>query len=309
MDSLTFLNNRHMDQLLNMQVFCQIVDSGSMAQAARVLGLAPATVTMLLARTETKLGARLLDRTTRRINVTEAGRLWYEYAKRIVEQAVEAEEAIRSLAAEPRGSLRIALPLGVAMTFIYPHLHEFSIRFPKIDLDLQVNDQLVDLVGNRFDLAFRAGHAKNSDLVVRRLMPYRRITCASPRYIAQYGAPQHPDDLPQHQCLLYRHEPHASHWNYQINGIVRKVSVGGMYASNESHALLAWARTGLGITIQPEWLVTDDLGNGRLVRLLEEYAINIPSELPAIYVVFPKARRRPAKVDVFVQFFTAKMAM
>jgi len=96
-----------MDQLFNMQVFCQIVDSGSMAQAARVLGLAPATVTMLLARTETKLGARLLDRTTRRINVTEAGRLWYEHAKRIVEQSAEAEEAIRSLAAEPRGSLRV----------------------------------------------------------------------------------------------------------------------------------------------------------------------------------------------------------
>lgn len=133
------------------------------AQAARVLGLAPATVTGVLARMEKKLGVRLLDRTTRRINVTEAGRLWYEHANRIIEQSIAAEDAVRSLAAEPRGALRVTLPLGVAMTFVYPHLHEFSMQFPKIDLDLQVSDRIVDLVGNRFDLALRAGHAKDSD--------------------------------------------------------------------------------------------------------------------------------------------------
>ncbi|KRB64162.1 LysR substrate-binding domain-containing protein [Noviherbaspirillum sp. Root189] len=232
-----------MDQLFNMQVFSQIVDSGSLAQAARVLGLAPATVTGVLARTEKKLGVRLLDRTTRRISVTEAGRLWYEHANRITEQAMEAEDAVRSLAAEPRGTLRVTLPLGVAMTFVYPHLQEFSTQYPKIHLDLQVSDRIVDLVGNRFDLAFRAGQAKDSDLMIRRLLYYRRITCASPRYLALYGAPQHPSDLLQHQCLLYRHEPHPLQWEYRFNGDAIKVAVKGTYASNESHVLLAWARS------------------------------------------------------------------
>lgn len=307
MDSSRLLNNCWMDQFYNMQVFCQIVDSGSMAQAARVLGLAPATVTGVLARMEKKLGVRLLDRTTRRINVTEAGRLWYEHANRIIEQSMEAEDAVRSLAAEPRGALRVTLPLGVAMTFVYPHLHEFSMQFPKIDLDLQVSDRIVDLVGNRFDLALRAGHAKDSDLMIRRLLPYRRITCASAKYLALHGAPQHPSDLLQHQCLLYRHEPHSLHWEYRIDGTTVKIPVKGAYASNETHALLAWARSGLGITIQPEWLVNDDLRNGRLIRLLDVYAMSIPSESPAIYAVFPKARNRPKKVEAFVQFFAGKM--
>jgi len=296
-----------MDQLFNMQVFCQIVDSGSMAQAARVLGLSPATVTGVLARIEKRLGVRLLDRTTRRINVTEAGRLWYEHANRLIEQSMEAEDAVRSLAMEPRGALRVTLPLGVAMTFVYPHLHEFSLQFPKIDLDLQVSDRIVDLVGNRFDLAFRAGHAEDSDLMIRRLLSYRRITCASAKYLALHGAPEHPCDLQQHQCLLYRHDPHSLHWQYRIDGVMAEVPVKGAYASNESHALLAWARSGLGITIQPEWLVDDDVRNGRLIPLLDDYAVNMPSELPAIYAVFPKARNRPKKVEAFVQFFAGKM--
>lgn len=296
-----------MDQFFNMQVFCQIVDSGSMAQAARVLGLAPATVTGALARMEKKLGVRLLDRTTRRINITEAGRLWYEHAKRIIEQSIEAEDAVRSLAAEPRGSLRVTLPLGVAMTFVYPHLHEFSARYPKIQLDLQVSDRIVDLVGNRFDLALRAGHPKDSDLACRGLLPYRRITCASPRYLASHGIPQHPSDLLQHQCLLYRHEPHPLHWEYRVDGALMKIPVRGTLASNESHALLAWARNGMGITLQPEWLVEDDLRSGRLIRLLEDYAMSKASELPSVYAMFPKARNHPKKVEAFVQFFAGKM--
>jgi len=104
--------------------------------------------------------------------------------------------------------LRVTLPLGVAMTFIYPHLPEFSMRFPKIHLDLQVSDRIIDLAGNRFDFALRAGNAKDSDLISRRMLSYRRITCTSPKYLASFGSPRHPADLADHQCLLYRHDPH-----------------------------------------------------------------------------------------------------
>jgi len=296
-----------MDQLSDMRVFCQIVDSGSMAQAGRVLGLAPATVTGALARVEKRLGARLLERTTRRISVTEAGRLWYGYAKRIVEQSNEAEDAVRSLSAEPRGHLRVTLPLGVAMMFVYPHLHEFTSRYPKIALDLQVSDRVVDLVANGFDLALRAGHPKNSDLVVRRLRTYRRLTCASPAYLAAHGTPKCPADLSGHHCLLYRHEPQSSYWNYRVDGATVPIPVNCRFSSNESHALLAWARSGMGITLQPEWLVEEDVRSGRLVSLLDDYGLRNTDELPAIYAVFSKPRNQPKKVEAFVKFFGGKI--
>ena len=297
-----------MDQLFSMQVFCQIVDSGSMAQAARVLGLAPATVTGALARVEKRLGARLLDRTTRRIAVTEAGRLWYKHAKRIIEQSHEAEDAVRSLASEPRGELRITLPLGVALTFVYPHLHEFTTRFPRISLDLQVSDRVVDLVANGFDLALRAGRPGDSAFSARCLSTYRRVTCASPGYLASHGAPRHPTELARHQCLIYRHEPHSSSWQYQVDGTTMAIPVDGAFSSNESHALIAWAKAGKGITRQPDWLVEQDLLSGGLIRLLEEYDEIGASEQPGIYAVFPKPRNHPRKVEAFVKFFSQKIA-
>lgn len=296
-----------MDHLSDMRVFCQIVDSGSLAQASRVLGLSPATVTTALARVEKRLGARLLERTTRRISVTEAGRLWYGYAKRIVEQSGEAEDAVRSLSADPRGHLRVALPLGVAMTFVYPHLQEFSARYPKIALDLQVSDRIVDLVANGFDLALRAGHPGDSDFVVKRLLHYRRITCASPAYLMEHGTPKSPSDLGSHHCLLYRHDPQPTSWHFRVDGATVAIPVNGRFSSNESHALLAWARSGMGITLQPEWLVEEDLRTGRLIPVLGECGIESKPELPAIYAVLLKPKNQPKKVEAFVQFFGEKI--
>lgn len=296
-----------MDQLISMRVFCQIVDSGSLAQAARVLGLAPATVTGALAGLEKRLNARLLDRTTRRIAITEAGRVWYQHAKRIVEQSQEAEEAVRSLTSDLRGELRLTLPLGVALTFVYPYLHEFHERFPKIGLDLQVNDRPVDLVANGFDLALRAGHPGDCGFAARRLATYRRLTCASPSYLRSFGVPQHPAELQQHQCLIYRHEPQASSWQYFVNGETIAMPVRGAFSSNESHALIAWAKAGMGITRQPDWLVDRALRSGELVRVFEAYdGIPAPS-LPGIYAFFPKPRHHPKKVEAFVKFFAGKM--
>lgn len=296
-----------MDHLFSMKVFCQIVDSGSMAQAARVLGLAPATVTGALAGLESRLSARLLDRTTRRIAVTEAGRLWYKHSKRIIEQSQEAEDAVRSLASDPRGDLRLTLPLGVALTFVYPHLHEFTERFPKIGLDLQVNDRPVDLVANGFDLALRAGYPVDSDFSARRLITYRRLTCASPDYLAIHGSPRHPSELEQHQCLVYRHEPQPSHWQYRVDGETLAIPVKSAFSSNESHALIAWAKAGMGITRQPEWLVERELRGGDLIRVLEEYDGIDASRQPGIYAIFPKARNHPKKVEAFVTFFSQKI--
>lgn len=297
-----------MDQLYNMQIFCQIIDSGSMAAAARSLGLAPATVTGLLARTEKNLGVRLLDRTTRRLHITEAGQIWYGYAKRILEEATEAENAVKSLQSQPRGVLRVTLPLGGAMVFVYPHLREFSTRFPMIELDLQINDKTINLLEHGFDMAIRVGHLKDSDLIARPLLRYQRAIFASPEYLARHGAPINPSDLGEHQCLLYQHDLQAVYWDFCVDGRTRKVLVQGKLRSNESNALLTWARAGLGITRQPTWMVAQSVREGSLVSILDEFIVTTPSELPGVYAVLPKARNYPAKVEIFIQFLSKKIS-
>lgn len=297
-----------MDQLYAMRVFCQIVDSGSMAGAARTLGLSPASITTALAHMEKRLDVRLLDRTTRRISLTEAGQIWYGYAKRILDESSEAENAVRSLASEPRGLLRITLPLGVAMRFVYPHIDEFITRYPFIELDIQVNDRVIDIIENRFDLALRVGHMRDSELIARPLLHYQRIVCASPAYLKQHGTPSHPAELAQHQCLLYQHDLQAVYWDFQIKGTIEKVQVMGKLRSNESNALLAWARSGRGLTRQPTWLVSEDLRNGTLVSVLNEFVITQHSVLPGIYAILPKSRIHPAKVEAFLGFMKEKMA-
>jgi len=296
-----------MDQLHAMRVFCQIVDSGNMAAAARALGLSAASVTMSLAQMEKRLEARLLDRTTRRINLTEAGRIWYEHAKRILDESSEAENAVRNLASEPRGLLRVTLPLGVAMRFVYPHLDAFTARYPMIDLDLQVNDRVIDIIENRFDLALRVGHMRDSELIARPLLYYQRLVCASPAYLKRHGEPYDPADLAQHQCLLYQHDLQPVTWDFQVEGEIRKVQVKGRWRSNESHALLTWARTGHGLTRQPAWMVADDIRNGTLVTVLDAFVVTQPAALPGIYAILPKARTYPAKVEAFLGFMRDKM--
>jgi DNA-binding transcriptional LysR family regulator len=225
----------------------------------------------------------------------------------MLEESAEAENAVRSLASEPRGLLRVTLPLGVAMTFVYPHMHEFSEQYPLIELDLQVNDRTIDLVENRFDLALRVGHMKDSDMIARLLMRYDRVLCASPAYLHTHGAPKIPNDLSEHQCLLYQHDLLPVHWDFWIDGISRKVRVNGKLRSNESNALLTWARCGHGITRQPTWLVAEDLQQGRLVSVLDEFKLKKMSELPGIYAILPKARSYPAKVEAFLKFMSRKI--
>lgn len=290
-----------MDRLDALRLFCQIVDAGGLAKAAKVLGVSPATVTQGLARLERLYGTRLLERTTRRTAITEAGRILYERAQRLLEEAASAEAAVRGAGNTPRGSLRITLPLGVALTFIYPQLNAFTTRYPDISLDLQINDQVVDLVAGNYDLGLRAGVLSSADVVASPLLRYQRITCASPAYLQRQGTPAHPDELSRHACLTYRHDALPVAWHYWVDGQKTEISVQGPYASNESHALLAMARQGLGITRQPDWLLAEDLREGRLVAVLDDFSAPA-HDLPGIYAIVPRRGYRPAKVDVFMEF-------
>jgi LysR family transcriptional regulator, transcriptional activator for dmlA len=307
---LDFINDEaNVDHLFAMKVFCQVIDSDGMASAARALGLGPATVTQTIAALEKRLDARLLNRTTRRIAITEAGRIYYGYAKRIIEEEAAADDAVRKSATEPSGLLRISLPLGVAQTFIYPQMPAFSIRYPQIQLDLQIDDDIVDLVENNFDLGLRVGYLDDAQWVAKPLLRYRRLTCASPVYLARYGKPQHPGDLASHNCLLYRHAIGAVRWEYLIGGEIVRVAVNGTLCSNESNALLNWARNGQGITRQPDWLVNEDIKAGRLLTILDDFVVRAEASLPGIYVVLPRRQYQAAKVNAFIEFFAEKIML
>ena len=295
-----------MDRLDAMRLFCQIVDAGGLAKAAKVLGVSPATVTQSLAKLERLYGTRLLERTTRRTATTEAGMILYERAQRLLEEMASTEAAVSGAVSAPRGHLRITLPLGVALTFIYPRLREFAARYPDISLDLQINDQIVDLVAGNYDLGLRAGVLTDADVVASPLLRYQRITCASPAYLQQHGIPTHPDELSRHACLTYRHDALPVVWHYWIGGQKKAIGVHAPYASNESHALLAMARQGLGIIRQPDWLVSTDLREGHLVTVLDDFAAPA-HDLPGIYAVMPRRGYRPAKLDAFLDF--ARQAM
>lgn len=296
-----------MDLFFSMKVFCQIVDCGSLASAARSLGLNPATVTQALAALEKRLDTRLLNRTTRRIAITEAGATYYSYARHIINESIKAEEAVRRAMDELAGPLRITLPLGAAQVFIYPHLGAFARCYPHIELDLQVNDNVVDLVEHNLDLGVRVGQLADTVSVARPLLRYRRLTCASPIYLQQHGRPQHPGELGRHACLQYRNGLGAVYWDFAVNGTIESFRIAGALASNESNALLSWARAGQGITRQPDWLVADDLKNGSLVTLLDEYVVADMARLPGIYAVLPRREHQSAKVSAFIEFFAARM--
>jgi len=191
------------------------------------------------------------------------------------------------------------------MTFIYPRLGEFASRYPDITLDLQVNDQIVDLVAGNFDVGIRAGVLADADVVAYPLLRYRRVTCASPRYLQHHGHPSHPSDLANHTCVTYRHDSLPVSWPYWIDNKLEHIKVRGSYAANEAHALIALARDSLGVTRQPEWLVAKDLREGRLVSLLDEYTAPSTFDGPGIHVIVQRRRYRPAKVDAFVAFVKA----
>ncbi|GGY24701.1 LysR family transcriptional regulator [Paludibacterium paludis] len=280
-----------------MKVFCQVVDSGSMANAARVLALAPASVTGTVARLERHLGVSLLRRSTRTLGVTEAGEAWYRHARQILRQTAEAEETAKKHAREPHGRLRVTASAGVARSFLYPWLPDFCRQYPLIGVDLHISDRLVDLRAQGMDLALRTGPVTGADYVALPLARYPHLTCASPAYLAMHGTPAHPDELERHACLTYQTR---AEWRYQAGEETLDYTVTGHLVSNDANALLAWAEGGLGIVRQPAWAVAAALKEGRLTPLLEAYTVRRTSQLTILHAVLPEQGFRPRKVEAFL---------
>jgi DNA-binding transcriptional LysR family regulator len=292
-----------LDRVTGMQVFVRVAALGSFSAAARVLNLSQTMVTKHVAALEERLGVKLLHRSTRKLVLTEGGRTYLAACERILAEIDEAETSASLDRIEPRGTLRLNVPLTFGFRQIAPALSEFSRIYPAVSFDLGLADRYVDLMEEGWDMAIRIGRLKDSSLVARRLAACRTIVCASPAYLKERGVPQDLDDLAQHNCLGYTLPSAigADRWAFGSDGDI-VVSIRGNLRANNGDALLAAALAGQGLIYQPTFIVSDSLREGSLVPVLTGY----PTYEPAIHAVLPSGRQAPAKVRAFVAFLAER---
>jgi DNA-binding transcriptional LysR family regulator len=289
-----------MDRLASMQAFVQVVDSGSFAGAAKRLAASPAAVTHHVQALEDRLGVQLLNRTTRRLSLTEVGRTFYQHSAQILAQVEEAERSATLLQTTPRGLLRLNTSEGIARV-VMPLIAGFTAAHPEMSFDVVLTDRMVDMVEGGFDLALRAGPLPDSSLISRKLALGKLILCAAPDYLARRGAPQRPEDLAGHNCLIY--QMLGNEWRFNGRAGDVAVAVSGNLRSNSLEAVRRAALSGQGIGLLAAVVVAEDLQKGALVRLLPEYDAN---EV-VIQAVYPASRHLSVKTRSFLGFLAQRM--
>ncbi|HEY4438319.1 MAG TPA: LysR family transcriptional regulator [Lelliottia sp.] len=260
-----------MDKLRGMETFIAVVESGSFTQAAARLEMSAVMVGKYIALLEEQLGTRLLERNTRRQSLTDAGRVFYDEAKRVLEQVSIAESSVERLRAAPAGTLRISAPTSFGGCVIAPLTATFLQTWPEVRVELDLTNRMVDMVNEGFDLAIRIGDIRHDDLVAKYLCPYRMVICAAPAYLARHGTPQTPADLVDHLCLSHTVWTARNEWRLPgVEGEVRWKR-DAILRCNDGYGLRTAAVAGAGLLLQPEVLVADELANGRLIRVLEHF--------------------------------------
>jgi DNA-binding transcriptional LysR family regulator len=288
-----------MDRLAALQVFAQVVESGSFAKAAERLNLSTSAASRQVAELEAHLQARLLNRTTRRVSLTESGRAFYERSVQLLADLEEAEQEAARAAVVPRGTIRLTTSVNFGVRHLAPAIAAFAARHPEVRFDVSLSDRIVDLVEEGFDLAIRIGGPGSENLVARKLGETRVVPCAAPAYLAARGAPRVPEDLERHNCFTYEYVTPRNLWRFRDpSGRERAVRVSGSLHSNNGDLLAEAAARGAGIVFEPAFIVGPDVRAGRLVPLLQDFE---PAPIP-IYAVYPSRKHLSAKVRLFVDF-------
>lgn len=293
-----------MDQLAAMRVFASVVETGGLSAAGRSLGLAPSSISRRIAELEDRLGVRLLQRTTRKLSLTEAGATYYERVRDIVRAVDEAGLAVTEQRASPSGTLRITVPASLARLHIAPAVADFVARYPAVNIAMSVTDRTVDIVGEGFDVAVRTGRLEDSSLIARKLGECRRLVCAAPGYLARAGQLHDPKALAEHACLSFRRHPGGNVWRFRSRAGLSEVRVSGPFVADDGEALVSAASAGLGLILVPEWLVGEEIAVGRLVEVLADHAAE-PATTP-IYAVYAPGAHVPPNVRAFIGFLAER---
>jgi len=293
-----------MDVMQSMSVFRRVVEAKNFSAVARETNMSQSTVSKHIAALEERLGTKLLNRSTRSLKLTEAGREYYHHCVRILNDFQEAEASIGKGKIKPTGTLRISTSAAFGRTRLIPHLAEFFEAYPEISIDLQFDDVYVDLVKQGIDLAIRIGPLEDSTLIARKIGISPRIVVASPDYLVKHGRPKKPTDLLKHDCLFYSFQkaPNLWYFNSTQEGD-ESIHVDGRFKASSPEAICDAAIQGLGIAVLSEWYVRQHLDSGKLKRILEDYH---PTAFD-IHAVYPERRFVPEKVKRMISFLKTKL--
>ncbi|SQF98296.1 LysR family transcriptional regulator [Paucimonas lemoignei] len=298
-----------MDKLLALKMFVESVDAKGFSAAARRLDLAPSSVTRMIDALEAQLGAVLLNRSTRQVTVTEAGAHYYDQARKVLEDVARADAMIMDRGDQPVGQLRVCLPVEFGRRLIAPHLGGFLARYPQLELDVTLSDNLDNLLSGRFDVAIRLGAAGPSDDLVSRTLGYfSRWVVASPDYLARQGVPITPGDLVRHECLRFSHTAGRQVWTFVQADQTQLIDIQGRLKSSNADILREAALGGAGIALLADWLVAADVASGALTRVLEHYDVNPNQSRSAITALYLPNHRGSRRVNAFIQFLEGLLA-
>ncbi|MBK0466922.1 LysR family transcriptional regulator [Klebsiella aerogenes] len=286
-----------MDKLRGMETFVAVVECGSFTGAAARLEMSAVMVGKYIALLEGLLGTRLLERNTRRQSLTDAGRVYFDEARRVLEQVANAERSVERLRLAPAGTLRVSAPVSFGASIIAPLTASFLQAWPEVRVELDLTNRMVDLVDEGIDLAIRIGDIQRTDLVAKYLAPYRMAICAAPDYLARHGTPQTPADLAGHQCLSHTVWTARNEWRLPDAAEEVRWKRDAVLRCNDGYALRMAAVAGAGLLLQPEVLLAEDLANGRLVRILQNYT---PEPRP-IHLLWRQDLRPLPKLTRFVE--------
>jgi DNA-binding transcriptional LysR family regulator len=285
-----------MDRLKSLTTFIQVVETGGFSAAARRLNMSPTMASEHVQALESDLGARLLQRTTRKVSLTEVGQAYYDSAARVLAELEEADRAAGALQSQPRGRLRLHVGTHI-VRFVTPVVAEYMRLYPDLQVDLTMGERMVDLIEEGFDLAIRATVPADSSLVIRQLSAWRHVPCAAPSYLDAQGTPRTLADLAQHNCLRYAFYPYGDEWRFTgPDGQAVSARVKGTLRTNSAEALRIAAIEGIGVFLAPSFLVSEDLEARRLVPLLDGYK---PVAF-AINAIYPTRHQMTAKVRAFL---------
>ncbi len=287
-----------MDRFYQIRVFCRIVELGSFSAVAKEMGVSKMQVSKIMAQLEKSLGVVLLNRTTRSLNVTEAGRLYYDKGKQILEALESLDEEAAQLSDSVKGILKLSAPIDFGSFFMVPAIEQYRRQFPDVKVSLTLDNKFKNLREGVYDIAILVTDKLDQGVVARKIYSTRLGTYASPDYLEKQGEPTTPEDLLKHQCLHYIDTPHAEYWIFQENGKTIKYRMDWCFACNNGRALSHAAVMGMGIIRAPELSVADYLQQGKLVEILTEYRLTDLS----VYATYLQRKFYPAKLSTFIDF-------
>jgi len=288
-----------MDRWTEIELFVQVAETGSLSRAAEALGLSNAAASRHLSALEERLSARLVERNTRRLYLTDTGQEFFTRARAILAELQDAESAVNATSQDPTGVLRITASLSFSLHHVAPLLREYTQRYPNVQVHMEAANRYLDIIDNNIDVAIRTRESEpDSNITIRRMAETRRIMAASPRYLAEHGFPKTLDDLHHHKMLMYTHANNPNELRFTRRGELATVTVKGLLESNDGQVLRVAALDGMGILVQPTYILYEDIVAGRLVPVLDDW------DLPRLNInlAYPSRKHLSAKVRTFIDF-------